>query len=485
MLSHFEFGALINRVARKWLFSIGLLLTLAGLCSPGAQADAAVAVAAGDRHNCIVTSAGAVMCWGLNTYGQLGNGTTGTSTQPATVIGLASGISAVSTSPYHSCALTTAGTVKCWGYNMYGQLGNGTQNNSNTPVDVIGLTGAVAISNGYFHTCALLATGNIKCWGYNGQLQLGNGTGTSTSTPVSVIGVSGVSSIASGGYHSCVVLANKTVQCWGYNNYGQLGNGSTVNASTRVNVTGLSDATTITAGASHTCVNTTPGSPKCWGLNSSGQLGNGTVTNALLATPVTGLSTAVATITSSSSSNGTCAVLPSGEAKCWGLNAQGQLGNGNKLNQSTPVSVTGLSGSVSSISIGNYSACALVPSGLQCWGDNAFGELGIGSVAQIPFPVDVLGLAGSAPPGVPVPLSPVTSNTPVYTWKAMPGATSYRLNVNGVINAYTAAALGCDGGTGLCRITGSTLTPGSYTWYVQGFNSYGDGVWSAGTTFVL
>lgn len=490
MFRKFEFDALVNGIARKWLVPASLFVGLAGIYAPGVQAVTAIGVASGSQHSCAVTSAGGVMCWGSNNYGQLGNGMVTNSTQPAIVIGLTSGISAVATGTFHSCALTTGGTVKCWGSNNSGQLGNGTTTNSNTPVDVPGLTGVISISNAFAHTCALLASGNVKCWGNNGAGQLGNGLGGAGAislTPVSVVGVSGANGIATGQVHSCAVLANKTVQCWGSNSYGQLGNGSTVNSFTRITVTGISDATSVTAGTGHTCVNTTAGSPKCWGYNISGEIGNGTFNNVLLPTPVTGLNSGVAAITAIGTGyqSHTCAVLTSGEAKCWGDNSYGQLGNGNNVKQNKPVSVVGLSGSASAITAGRTVSCALVPTGVQCWGSNGYGELGIGSTAAIPFPVDVLGLAGSAPPSAPMPLSPVTSNTPVYTWKALPSATSYRLNVNGVINTYTAAALGCDGGVGLCRVTGSTLTPGSYTWYVQGFNSFGDGAWSAGTTFTL
>jgi alpha-tubulin suppressor-like RCC1 family protein len=485
MFRNFEFGAVVNGVARKCLVVAGLFVGLAGMCAPSAQAAAAISMATGYAHNCAVTSAGGVMCWGYNKYGQLGDNSTTDKSQPGPVIGLGNGISAVTASQFYSCALTTEGTVKCWGQNLYGQLGNGTATNSYTPVAVPGLTGVVAISSGLAHSCALLATGNVKCWGSNSNGQVGNGSAGGATTPVSVIGVSGAIGIATGQGHSCAVLSNKTVQCWGDNSWGQLGNGTTVRSLTRVNVTGLSDATSIAAGTTHTCANTTAGSPKCWGNNNNGQLGNGTVATALLPTPVTGLNSGVTTIAASGFSVSTCAVLTSGDAKCWGNNASGQLGNGNKVNQNIPVSVTGLSGGVSAIVVGTSTACALVPSGLQCWGDNNSGELGVGTFSPIPFPVDVLGLAGSAPPSAPVPLSPITSNTPVYTWKALPSATSYRLNVNGVITTYTAAAVGCDGGVGLCRVTGSYLTPGSYTWYVQGYNSFGDGAWSAGTTFVL
>ena len=175
-------------------------------------------IALGDRHSCALLTNGTMKCWGSNYYGQLGDGTYTDRTTPFCVTG----------GTQHSCAVLTNGTMKCWGRNNHGQLGDGTTTDSTTPVGVSGITTARSIALGDRHSCALLTDGTMKCWGSNYYGQLGDGTTNDRSTPVVVSGITNATSIALGDRHSCALLTNDTMKCWGSNYYGQLGDGSYV-----------------------------------------------------------------------------------------------------------------------------------------------------------------------------------------------------------------------------------------------------------------
>lgn len=466
-----------------------LLVMALAMCSTGSRAAMPIAVSSGYQYNCALTSAGGVKCWGI-TPGLLGNGTMATSSVPVDATGLTSGVSAVFTGPNHACAILTAnGTVKCWGGNDVGQLGNGTKSTSApvpTPVTVTGLSGATSIAVGSAHTCASLSNGTVKCWGKNNVYQYGTGNTIESMTPVDVPGLTGVVGVMAGNQHTCAWTIAQTVKCWGNNNYGQLGFATPNPATLRTDVSGVSNVVAMSAGQWHTCALTSAGEVKCWGANSYGQVGTAPATSVPTPTTATGLASGVISLAKiTAQANSSCAVLASGEVRCWGLNNNRQLGLGSdNTNKSTPTAVLGLPGSASAVSMGGTSACALVQDGVQCWGANG-GQLGNGTTAAIQIPVGVSGLFGSAPPALPEPISPVTSSTPAYVWKAIPGASDYRINVNGSVSSYTATQAGCEGGVGLCRIVGATLTSGVYTWYVQGYNSYGNGPWSSGTNFAL
>jgi len=334
------------------------------------------AIAAGEYHSCALPGNGTVRCWGNNTYGQLGNGTTTNSTTPVTVTGLTNAV-AITAGGRYSCALLDDGTARCWGLNSSGQLGNGTTTNTSTPVTVTGLTGATAIdASSANHTCAVLGDGTARCWGANGTGKLGNGTETNSTTPVTVTGLTDATDIAAGLHHSCAVLGDGTARCWGLNLGGVLGDGTTTSSTTPVTVTGLVGATDITADLG-TCAVLGDGTARCWG--SSRPLAS--VTGLTNATTVTG------------AGFHTCALLDDGTAGCWGSNDWGQLGNGTNTDSSTPVPVTSLSGAVD-ITAGYMHSCAILDDATAyCWGYGAWGQLGNDSTpVESSTPVPVTGL---------------------------------------------------------------------------------------------
>ncbi len=243
---------------------------------------------------------GGVKCWGANTYGQLGDGTTLDSATPVDVNGLTSGVSAIATGNGFTCALMTGGEMKCWGWNSIGQLGDGTTANKSTPRDVSGLiSGVSTIAAGNAHACALMTGGGMKCWGTNYAGQLGDGTTTNKTTPVDVSGLtSGVSAIATtGGDHTCALTTGGGIKCWGFNSWGQLGDGTTADKTTPVDVSGLtSGVSAIASGGGHTCARMTSGGVKCWGNNLYGKLGDGTTANKSTPVDVTGFETELVAI---------------------------------------------------------------------------------------------------------------------------------------------------------------------------------------------
>ncbi len=361
--------------------------------------DGIVQVAGGYDHTCALTTAGGVKCWGFNSWGQLGDGSTESKSTPVDVIGLNSGVTAIAAGGAgvfmgsHTCALTTTGRVKCWGAN------SGT----NTPVDVEGLgSGVTAITAGTNHTCALTTAGKVKCWGTNDHGQLGDGTTTTRETPVDVVGLeSGVVAITARSAHTCALTTAGAAKCWGYNVYGQLGDGSTTDKSIPVDVVGLGGGVAaIVAGGVHTCALTIEGGVKCWGWNANGQLGDGSTVDKSTSVNVVEMHSDMAAI--AAGSQHTCALNMAGGIKCWGFNWLGALGDDTQTNKNTPVDVVGLNNGVAAIAAGNgHHTCALTTAGrVKCWGYNYYGPTGRRYKNIRPTLVDVL-VQGTGVPTLP------------------------------------------------------------------------------------
>jgi len=351
-------------------------------------------VSAGAGYTCAVLRGGKVECWGDNYSGQLGNGTTAPSSTPVEVSGIRKAVSVSAIGgddqgehlEYQTCAILAGGALSCWGH---GPLGNGkpAKVSSSVPVAVRGIKKATAISGNYgyqrIQRCVVLRGGTIKCWGFGHRVPVSvRGIGNAASVGVGPLwgsfcallrgseikckatrprspGITNARMISSGSFHTCVVLSSGKVKCWGDNVSGQLGNGKRKSNGLPVTVRGIKDATAVSA------------SDDFFSDSENGAEGF------------------------------TCAVLRSGRVKCWGENYGGQLGNlaahygqyGLAERSLTPVQVSGIT-TATQVSAGKRHACALLSDGrVKCWGDNGYGQLGDGGKAVNPTPVDVVGLS--------------------------------------------------------------------------------------------
>ena len=388
----------------RWLLSVSTRVTLLALVAgafalsiPSAALAATVtSTSAGYDHTCAVTASGGVRCWGANAYGQLGDGTTTPSLSPVSVSGLSSGVADVSAGGRDSCALTTTGGVRCWGVGTGGQLGDGNGTDSSVPVTPVGLgSGVRSVSVGYEHACALMADGTVRCWGGNGEGQLGDGTRTRSLVPSTVPGLSDIAAVSSGGVHTCVLAHDGAVKCWGYNAYGQVGNGTSGptpdgDVLSPADVVGLPSAVTaLASGGYHSCVLFGDGAASCWGQNVAGELGDGTTVNSSVPVSVAGPAGGFASL--APGAYHTCAITPQGGAMCWGSGDIGSLGTGDTSDRSVPTAVVGAASGTASLAAGRAHTCRVDTSGrTTCWGWNLFGQVGNGATSvavMTPVPV--------------------------------------------------------------------------------------------------
>jgi alpha-tubulin suppressor-like RCC1 family protein len=348
--------------------------------------------------DCALLSTGKVDCWGANGSGQLGNGTTtNDSDVPVAVTGI-SDAKAVASDTYGNsfCAVLTTGHMECWGNNGDGQLGNGTTTTSDVPVPVKNITTATAViggGGGFDGFCALLSTKHIDCWGYGFSGELGNGATTNSDVPVAVHTITNAATLISGFEGFCALLSTGHVDCWGDNTFGELGRATTSNYSDVPGaVTGITDATAVASDSNSAtnCAVLSTGQVKCWGEGGDGQLGNGTTANSDVPVAAIGITDATA-VASDGDGGSFCAVLSTGHMKCWGFNNYGQLGNGTTTGSSVPVPVSNITTAAAVVGGTEYGFCALLSTGhVDCWGYNFSGELGNGTTTNSDVPVAVL-----------------------------------------------------------------------------------------------
>ncbi len=333
---------------------------VAGLSSGVAQ------VTVGVDFACALTDAGGVKCWGSNPYGALGDGTTTDRATPGDVVGLTSGVAAVSAGQFHACALTHTGAVMCWGMNEEGELGNGTVVSSSVPVAVSGLsTGIASLATGWSHNCAVRTTGGITCWGYNAAGQLGDGTLVARLTPVEVLGLPGsMTTVATGQDHTCALTEAGGMLCWGGGVAGQLGDGTSQNRLNPTGVVGLSSGVVgMTLGTRHTCALTDAGAVSCWGYNMYGPVGPDAGLYSAAPVAVVGLSSGVVSIAGFYLHN--CALRNTGGVTCWGWNWGTRFGGSLVDVAISPVVPVVIAGTVAVLEGGTAPSTMAVPVSLS------------------------------------------------------------------------------------------------------------------------
>jgi alpha-tubulin suppressor-like RCC1 family protein len=345
-------------------------------------------VSTGVYHSCATTGAG-TFCWGTNESLQLGTESTEISTLPVEAGGDSPGLVSVSTGYVTSCGLDTGGRAFCWGSNVRGSLGTGdTTDETAVPVPIGGTLRFTSISVGGLHACALNAQGRAYCWGFNGFGQLGDGTTTDRPTPAPIGGPVRFAALRAGYVHTCGVTGSGLTYCWGLNEFGQLGDGTQEDRAVPTRVAGGERFTSVATGGLHTCGVRVDQSVACWGYNAFGQLGIGTPEAQLSPASLSG---DVRLTTLSAGGLHSCGLTSQGAALCWGYNRSGALGDGTDVDRSTPVAVQTTGVSLAAVSAGLHHTCAITTDGRPaCWGFNQFGQVGDGSTLDRFRPQEVL-----------------------------------------------------------------------------------------------
>lgn len=368
-------------------------------CIGPAPGGGVAAVALGGLHACVRLKDSTVRCWGANRDGQLGDETTVTRSEP-TEVQMLTDVAQLALGggdrSGHSCALDGGGEVHCWGLNDRGQLGDATRESRLQPVE-LALTDVRTLAAGTAHTCAANERGRVYCWGLATSGQLGAelpdgftskpvGNDEGIAVPSPVDGLGDVVALSLGREHSCALDEAGAVYCWGGTN-AQLTGRATEPRAVPNRIDDLPEATAIASGLRHDCALIRTGSVWCWGDNGYGQLGRANETAEVGGFAPGPIDDIGDAIAVASGWYHACVITKDGHVWCWGRNHQGQLGDGTKEDRATPVEVVGVEDAVQ-LSLAVHSTCARLGNGqVWCWGDNVRGQLGDGSVEDSRVPV--------------------------------------------------------------------------------------------------
>jgi alpha-tubulin suppressor-like RCC1 family protein len=371
------------------------VLVVSGVPAPGVAAVSPAgqhtgrvwaAISAGYEHTCGIRLDGSLWCWGLNGDGQLGIGGGPVIGWLPTQVGDASWLQIDASDSEHTCGIQVDGSLWCWGYNDFGQLGTGDYADRLVPTRVEGNAQWASVSTGYGHTCAIRVDGSMWCWGLNNGGQLGIGSDAyAVPDPTEVATTDGTRwlSVTAGGYYTCGIQTDHSLWCWGNGGYGELGLGNQVSHNVPVRVGQYADWVDVSAGYDFTCGVRVAHSLWCWGYNFSGELGVGDRMNRYVPTRLVGKFWGRV----SNGADHTCALSVDGALFCWGEGHHGRLGYGGTADQLTPLRV-GTRNDWTLLTTGGFHTCAIrTTHGLLCWGWNLRGQLGLGSqVARALYP---------------------------------------------------------------------------------------------------
>lgn len=487
--------------------------------SEAMPAGVATKVVVGSSGSCAI-AAGKVYCWGNNRLGTLGNNNSSMqfSAKPVAVTGLPSGVPVTDLSYTMETACAVAGgNLYCWGGNRWTQVGDGTGTDRFSAVQVGGLLSGKTVTmvqTSHATTCAL-ANGELYCWGVNMLGAIGDGTTNNSATPVKVVNGSGTAlngktivQLSSGYHYNCARTSDGKVYCWGANyGVGQLGNGSMDGySSVPVEVSGLAaigPATSLSSSRGQSCVVINAGN-YCWGSAFDGQMRSGVQipTAVSMTGPFSGSKTPRLTATGGGTS---CGAMTDGTIGCWGRNSNGSVGDGTYTYRTTPSTTGSFTGkSVTSLSMGDGTGCTVASGEFWCWGQNIAGKIGNDTLGDTPTPARVSTsgvLSGKSPQSIVSPGAGVVcgiASGAAYCWggyAADPivsllgnnmvvqagGAYYSKVPVqvyqeNGVLAGKTVTQLGM--GTQACALAGGSL----YCWGTNSMGQLGTGAASDGSS---